>query len=159
MNQPSKGVLSPFFPSLSPLIPGLGRSPGVGNDNSLQYSCLKNSMDRGAWWVTVHGVPESWTWLSDWAQLRNKMDTQRGEIKLSLINGNKLRDWDWYIHPTIIKQITNENLLYSTGHSTQHSAVTYMGKESKEDWIYAYIHPHTYITDSLCCIAESNIML
>ena len=38
------------------LIPGLGRSPGEGNGNSLQYSSLENSMDRGAWWATVHGV-------------------------------------------------------------------------------------------------------
>ena len=38
------------------LIPGLGRSPGEGNGNPLQYSCLENSMDRGAWWTTVHGV-------------------------------------------------------------------------------------------------------
>ena len=37
-------------------IPGLGRFPGVGNGNLLQYSCLKNSMDRGAWQATVHGV-------------------------------------------------------------------------------------------------------
>ena len=36
------------------LIPGLGRSTGVGNGNPLQYSCLKNPMDRGAWWATVH---------------------------------------------------------------------------------------------------------
>ena len=40
------------------LIPGLGRSPGGGNGKPLQYSCLKNSMDRGAWWATVHGVTE-----------------------------------------------------------------------------------------------------
>ena len=40
-------------------IPGLGRSPGVGNGNSLQYSFLENSMDRGAWQTTVHGVAES----------------------------------------------------------------------------------------------------
>ena len=40
------------------LIPGLRRSPGGGNDNPLQYSCLKNSMDRGAWWATLHGVAE-----------------------------------------------------------------------------------------------------
>ena len=37
------------------LIPGLGRYPGGGNGNPLQYSCLENSMDRGAWWATVHG--------------------------------------------------------------------------------------------------------
>ena len=38
------------------LTRGLGRSPRVGNGNSLQYSCLENSIDRGAWWSTVHGV-------------------------------------------------------------------------------------------------------
>ena len=46
-------------------IPGLGRFPGEGNDNPLQYSCLENSTDRGAGWVTVHGVPKSGTRLSD----------------------------------------------------------------------------------------------
>ena len=46
------------------LIPGLGRCPRVGNGNSLQYSCLKNPMDRGAWQTTVHGVAKSQTWLS-----------------------------------------------------------------------------------------------
>ena len=42
-------------------IPGLGRSPGEGNGNPLQDSCLENPMDRGAWWATVHGVTKSWT--------------------------------------------------------------------------------------------------
>ena len=46
-------------------IPGLGRSPGEGNGNPLQYSCLENSMDGGAWWATVHGVANSRTRLSD----------------------------------------------------------------------------------------------
>ena len=45
-------------------ILGLGRSPGGGNDNPLQYSCLENPTDRGAWWATVHGVAKSWTRLS-----------------------------------------------------------------------------------------------
>ena len=45
-------------------IPGLRRSPGVGNDNPLQYSCLKNLMGRGTWRATVHGVSKSQTWLS-----------------------------------------------------------------------------------------------
>ena len=47
------------------LIPGLGRSPGEGNGYPLQYSCLENSMDRGAWWAIVHGVAKSRTRLSN----------------------------------------------------------------------------------------------
>ena len=43
------------------LIPGPGRSPGVGNGNPLQYSCLENPMDRGAWQVIVHRVAQSQT--------------------------------------------------------------------------------------------------
>ena len=46
------------------LIPGLGRSLGGGNGNPLQYSCLENRMDRGAWQATVHEFTESWTQLS-----------------------------------------------------------------------------------------------
>ena len=46
-------------------IPGWGRFPGGGNGNPLQYSCLGNSMDRGDWWVTVHGVTKSQTLLND----------------------------------------------------------------------------------------------
>ena len=42
-------------------IPGLGRSPGGGHGSPLQYSCLENPMDRGAWWDAVHGATESWT--------------------------------------------------------------------------------------------------
>ena len=48
-------------------IPGSGRSLGEGNGNPLQYSCLGNRMDRGAWWVPVHRVAKS----SSWAQLSN----------------------------------------------------------------------------------------
>ena len=46
-------------------IPESGRCPGVGNDSLLQYSCLENSLDRGSWWATVHGVVESWTGLNE----------------------------------------------------------------------------------------------
>ena len=48
---------------------GSGRSPGVGNSNPLEYSCLENSMARRAWWATVHGVTKSQTWLSDWTHI------------------------------------------------------------------------------------------
>ena len=51
------------------LIPGLGRSPGEGNGNPLQYSCLENPMDRGAWWATAHGV----------ARVRHDLATQERE--------------------------------------------------------------------------------
>ena len=43
------------------LILGSGRSPGEGNGNLLQYSCLRNPIDRGAWQATVHGAAKSWT--------------------------------------------------------------------------------------------------
>ena len=46
------------------LIPGLGKSPGEGNGNPLQYFCMENSMDRGVWRVTVYGVAKRQTWLS-----------------------------------------------------------------------------------------------
>ena len=47
------------------LIPGSGRFPGEGNGNTLQYPCLENSMDRGAWQATVHGVTKNQTQLSN----------------------------------------------------------------------------------------------
>ena len=53
-------------------IPGLGRSPGEGNGNPLQCSGLENSMDRGAWWATVHGVAKSRTLLSDYTFTQDK---------------------------------------------------------------------------------------
>jgi len=49
----------------------LGRSPGEGNGNPLQYSCPENPMDGRAWWATVHGVAKSWTQLSDFTHFEN----------------------------------------------------------------------------------------
>ena len=53
-------------------IPGLGSSPGGWHDNPLQYACLDNTMDRGAWWATVHGVANSRTRLSTHTKKINK---------------------------------------------------------------------------------------
>ena len=50
-------------------IPGSGRSSGEGNGNPLQYSCLENPMDRGAWLATVHGIVKNWTRLSDFTHI------------------------------------------------------------------------------------------
>ena len=57
----SEGKESAFNAGDLGSIPGWGRSPGEGNGNPLQYSCLENSMDRGAWWATIHRVAQSWT--------------------------------------------------------------------------------------------------
>ena len=54
------------------LIPGSGRSPGEGNGNPLQYSCLDNPMDRGAWSATVHGAAKSQTRLSNFTTTTSK---------------------------------------------------------------------------------------
>ena len=57
----------PANAGVSGLILGLGRSPGEGNGNPLQYSCLENPMDRGGWWATVRGVAKSQAQFSNWA--------------------------------------------------------------------------------------------
>ena len=61
----SEGKVSAFNAGDLGLILGWGRSPGEGNVNPLQYSCLENPMDGEAWWATVHGVAKSQTRLSD----------------------------------------------------------------------------------------------
>ena len=67
-------------------IPGLGRSPGEGNGNPLQYYCLENPMDRGAWWAIVHGVTKIQTplrWLS----------SSSSKFQITLV-----KRWSVYVH-------------------------------------------------------------
>ena len=68
------------------LIPGLGRFPGYGNGYPLQYSCLENSMDRGAWWATVHGVTESHTHLSDFTPEFLLDQTRISNLRMSFVS-------------------------------------------------------------------------
>ena len=102
-------------------IPGLGRSPGEGNGNLLQYSCLGNPIDRGAWWATQSmGLHKSWTWLSNWTRDRGRPWTQ---IKLHAFSTELLcllnvlhvkllgrEDIRWR-KKTIKKQISNYNIM------------------------------------------------
>ena len=66
------------------LIPGWGRSPGGGNGNSLQYYCLGNPMDRGAWWATVHRVTQSQTQLSMYMHTMWLEATALADVTLNL---------------------------------------------------------------------------
>ena len=68
-------------------IPGLGRSPGEGNGNPLQYSCLENPKDGGAWEATVHGVTKSRTWLSDFTPPSSNSPRSRLLIKIRVCAG------------------------------------------------------------------------
>jgi len=61
----SDGKASAYNVGAPGSIPRLGRSSGEGNGNPLQYSCVENPMDGGAWWATVHGVAKNQTRLSD----------------------------------------------------------------------------------------------
>ena len=64
------------------LIPGSGRSPGEGNGYPLQYSCLENPKDRGAWWAIVHRVTKSWTLLK---QLSTHRYSQRNTAESTAV--------------------------------------------------------------------------
>ena len=66
-------------------IPGLGRSPGGGRDNPLQYSCLENPTDRGTWWVIVHRVAKS--------QTRLKQLSTLSKSKKPLVTRNHYLEW------------------------------------------------------------------
>ena len=93
-------------------IPGSGRSPGEGNGNPLQYSCLENPMDRGAWWATDHGVAKSWKWLSDFPWLCRSQQTgkffKRWEYQTTL-------SASWEICVQVRKQLLELDMEQQTG--------------------------------------------
>ena len=68
------------------LIPGSGSSPGGGHGNPLQYSCLGNPIDKGAWWATIHGLAKRWTGLKHldvhaWGKWTSSMGTSLSEMR------------------------------------------------------------------------------
>ena len=93
------------------LIPGSGRSAGVGQSNPLQYSCLESHMDRGAWRAAVHGVTKSWAWLSDWAAQLGWMVSGHCEWPWSLIS-----DLCWQMLTYLFHQITGTQILTTHVH-------------------------------------------
>ena len=90
-------------------IPRSGRSPGEGNGNSLQYSCLENPMDRGAWWATVHGVAKRWTRLSDFT---NAPCTVTSLTRFVSARVNKLQNAGLVPQGNIKLHLTTENITH-----------------------------------------------
>ena len=77
-------------------VPGLGRSPGEGKGYPFQYSCLENSMDRGAWWATVRGITKSWTWTEWLTHTLLRVDLQ------SCVNFYCTAEWFSYTYTYIL---------------------------------------------------------
>ena len=81
----------------SGLIPGLRRSPGGGDGNPLRYSCLKNFMDRGSWWATVHRVTKSQTGLSSsHTHTHTHTHTHAIDILLAICHSQLLCQLAWF---------------------------------------------------------------
>ena len=78
-------------------IPGSGRSPGEGNGNPFQYSCLENPMDQGTWWATVHRVAKSRTRLSDFTFTFKANKVYQGSKSFWRVwtQTELLKGWSW----------------------------------------------------------------
>ena len=83
-------------------ISGSGRSPGEGNGNPLQYSCLENPMDGGAWWATVHGVAKSWTGLK-WLSSSSSSICLNVKIPLHLLHIKSMLQECTYVFPVALR--------------------------------------------------------
>ena len=86
-------------------VPGSGRSPGEGNGNPLQYSCLENSMDREAWWATVHGVAKNWTRLSTHVHLKSQLCHSTPQSLPRILAGNMCKCKEIFLIKPISKVI------------------------------------------------------
>ena len=139
------------------LIAGLGKLPGIGNDNPLQYSCLENSMDRGAWQATAHGVAKSWVQLSTNAQNRAGQQPQTWRTNagaLGKAGRDRLGVWDWHEH-TIIFKIDDQ-----LGPTVQHKefcSVFCNNLNGKRIWKKKYMY--SPITELFCYTPKTNTLL
>ena len=107
------------------LIPGSGRSPGEGNGNPLQYSCLGNLTDRGAWWATVHGVEEE----LDMTQQLNSNNQSNILGKVFSTNGGVITGWPHGIREPQLPSHTK----YQNTHSSRLQHEHYNYKASRRN--------------------------
>ena len=121
-------------------VPGLGRSPGQGNGNPFQYSCLRNPMDRGAWQAKVHGVAKSWTWLS--MHTRSYLGEK---IRAHETNNLSLRgDWDWAMQFLFRVSFPNSYIFFSPHKTICLYKVTHI-----------HMHTHTHTTHVHICMGKT----
>ena len=98
------------------LIPGLGRSPGEGNGNPLQYSCLKNSMDWGAWWAIVHGVAKSLIRLCNFTLTSLSLSAN----SVSIVELNNQGKWKQLFFPFLFKVFVEVKFINKFNHKFNH---------------------------------------
>ena len=128
------------------LIPRLGRSPGEGNVNPLQYSCLENSMDRGAWQATIHGVSKSWTQLKRLSTHTHKRNVAGGggrcyrdhqdarrESRPSVQQGRKAKNMDHHSHVEQCAGTAPQQMMNSYTFPAAGSPQVWEG-EAEENW-------------------------
>ena len=149
-------------------VPGLGRFHGGGHGNPLQYFCLENPIDRGAWWAMVHGVAKGQTWLKQLSPWINKtdhlQDCRMGQLvllnsslflNLWLPKGRwreeRVKEFRIDIYTLLyLKWVTIEVLMYITVNSAQWYVAAQMGGKFGGEWIHVYIW-----LSSFCCPSET----
>ena len=93
-------------------VPGLGRSPGGGHGNPLQYSCLENHMDRESWWATVHGVAKSWTRVTEHIHMNSEPGKARWLAKGNLEEMPQISDSSY--HKGMILSLSSPMCLFTS---------------------------------------------
>ena len=107
-------------------IPGLGWSPGEGNGNPLQYSCLGNPKNRGAWQATAYGVTESQTWLSTYAGIK------RYPGRLSLDSLNFMSVCKLWVSTSVLRSSPTQHMGVLYNYACHHWYIWCSGNQSGE---------------------------
>ena len=132
-------------------VPMLGRSPGGGNGNLLQYSCLQNPMDRGAWWATVHGVAKSQTPLRYWAHIHTRRALSQQHLKnVCVISSN---------HVVILNVLNKPPRSLRTSHPIRRRGFYWMWSVGNNSRLSTHLTYFLGIYFRLSCFEEQVVLL